>query len=402
MKQKLIFLFLLLLIFVVLIELQCFSGNEIIREIAVVSSKFDPIEKTLDKYRIAHRKCNYSDLEKKEFYNHFRLIFFPCGVENTIETNVNILSRGTRIHSVSLKKDFLDINEDLIFRNIKSFIENGGNAYFSDYSYKLLEGAFRVMEFYDNFPNLGISGQIDLALKNNLFFFCKTPTYKAELPHPGWVVVKSIQNSEVLAVSTFNTIRDIKTSPVISLLERGLGEAIFTSYHRITGDDEISRFIIYRLAYKYLSDKLESKASTWEQTINCTIIDSIREWENFRSYTVPLKEGNNTLYFNAEKGYHQIDLYDSDSNLILSADPGKTFFYININSESDQNITARVYPANPKLLGVYSMVIGSGMRIFPYYKRILFVIFFIVIILALYWINKTIGIKKFSGRSKYF
>jgi hypothetical protein len=376
----------------------CFPDDKKIKEIAVVNSKFDPIEKTLTKYRIAYKKYNYSDLEKKEFYNEFRTIFFPCGVENTIETNINILSRGTRIHSVSLKKDFLEINEEQIYKNINSFIENGGYAYFSDYSFKLLDGAFKSIEFYDDFPNLGISGQINLDLKNNLLFFCKEQNIKADMPHPGWVVVKSIQNSEVLADSTFNTILGLKSSPIISSLRRGLGEAIFTSYHKISGDDDISRFIIYRLAYKYLSKKIADKASAWEQDVNCSIIDSIREWENFRSYAIPVIEGKNTIYFFAEHSFHQIDIYDKENNLITSVDPRKTEFHINIDSESDQYIQVKVYPANPKMLDVYSIVSGGGMRILPYYKRILFVIIFIVIILAIYWINKTIGIKKFSGR----
>ncbi len=398
MKPAVMILFLCIL--TVSIIQPCLPGEKKIKEIAVVNAKYDLIEKTLNKYCIAYKKCNYGDLEKKEFYNEFRTIFFPCGVENTIETNINILSRGTRIHSVSLKKDFLEINEELIYKNIKFFIENGGNAYFSDYSYRLLEGAFKAMDFYDNFPNLGISGQINLELKNNLLFFCKGQDIKADMVHPGWIVIKSIQNSEILAESTFNTIRNSRTSPVISLLKRGLGEAIFTSYHKTAGDDEICRFIIYRSAYKYLSEKIAGKASSWEQDINCTIIDSIREWENYRSYIIPVKKGKNTIYFIAEKGCHQVDLFDAENKFITSEDPDETEFHINIKSESDQNLIAKVYPANPKMLGVYSIVSGSGMRVLPYYKRILYILLFIIIILALYWINKTIGNKKFSGRMR--
>lgn len=379
--------------------MSCQPKNEKLKDIAVVNAKFDDIEKVLNKYRISYKKCNYADLEKKEFFYDYRTFFFPCGVENLIETNVNILSRGTRIHSVSLKKDFLEVNDELIYKNIKSFIEKGGNAYFSDYSYKLLDGAFKSMEFFDGFPNMGIGERINLELKNNLAFFCKERELKVEMPHPGWVVVKSINNSDTLAESTVNTIRGAKKCPIISTIKAGKGETIYTSYHG-EHDDELSRYIVFRLAYKYLLDDLLEKMSHWEQDINCTIIDSIREWESFRSYLFPLKKGNNTIYFSAEKGPFQIDIFDKDKKIIVSKDSRDSKIELNIKSNSGQNILIKIFPANPKMLGVYSIISADGVRIIPYQKTILYFIIFIAIGLSLYWFNKTFGLKKFSGRIK--
>ena len=138
MKEIYRFFFLVLLTF--FFTSLCYSKTQKrIKDIVVVNAKYDKIEKILDKYRIPYKIYNYRDLETDEIYNRHRAIFFPCGVKKLIETNVNILSRGTSIQSVSLKKDFLDINEDKIIKNIKTFIENGGTTYFSGYSYELID-----------------------------------------------------------------------------------------------------------------------------------------------------------------------------------------------------------------------------------------------------------------------
>ncbi|MBN2403915.1 MAG: hypothetical protein JXN64_16180 [Spirochaetes bacterium] len=384
--------------FMLLFIMRCDSSMEKLKDIMVVSAKFEKIEKALNKYSISYNVCSYSDLENSQLYNQHRAIFFPCGVENTIETNINILSRGTTIHSVSLKKDFFEVNEEKIYKNIKSFIKDGGNAYFSGYSYKLLDGAFGSMEFFDNFPNMGISEKINLELKNDLIYFNKDQDIKVDMLHPGWIVAKTINNSVTLAESFFNTIRDFKRSPIISLLKRGSGEIIYSSYHKTSGDDEISRFIIYRLCYKFLSDKLTGKASFWDQKINCNITDSIREWENFRSYIIPIDEGNNTIYFLSEKGPFKINIYDQDKKLILSRESRDTEYDMNIKSGSYQYLILKVFPGNPKMLGAYSIVSANGIKIIPYYKKALYILLFIAVIVSLYWINKTFGLKKFSGK----
>ena len=387
------------LIFLISFCISCNSKPEKLKEIAVINSKFDKIETVLSKYGISYKLYNYSDLENNELYDNYRTIFFPCGVENTIETNIDILSRGTSIHSVSLKKNFLDIDEKKISKNIKSFISNGGNAYFSDYSYKLLNSALGLMEFYDNFPNMGITGTIKLELRKDLMYFHKDEEMKVSMPHPGWIVAKSIQNAETLAESTFPTIRGMKKSPVISLIKTGSCEIIYSSYHK-KSDSDIERFIIYRLVYKYLSDKLADKALFWDQQINCTIADSIRQWENYRSYIIPVDKGTNTIYFASEKGPFTINIFDKDKKLIISKDSRFKETNLVIKTNSYQYLIVKIYPGNPKLLGAYSIVSANGVRFIPYYKKALYTLLVIAIIASLFFINKIFGIKKFSGNFK--
>jgi hypothetical protein len=70
---------------------------------------------------------------------------------------------------------------------------------------------------------------------------------------------------------------------------------------------------------------------------------------------------------------------------------------MNIQSNSFQYLILKIYPAYPKMLGTYSIVSAGGIRLIPYYKKALYTLLFIIIILSLYWVNKTFGFKKFSG-----
>jgi hypothetical protein len=45
--------------------------------VAVVESRFDPIEKVLETYHIPYDLIKFDDLEKAETYAGYRTIFFP-------------------------------------------------------------------------------------------------------------------------------------------------------------------------------------------------------------------------------------------------------------------------------------------------------------------------------------
>ena len=199
------------------------------------------------------------------------------------------------------------------------------------------------MDFYDEFPNIGITGEIKLKLRNELEFFFKKQDMRIYMPHPGWIVPRSVYDAEILAYSRFKTIKDYMTSPIISLLERGKGTAIYTSYHNETGSCELQRYISYRLAYDNLLDSLLKKISFWEQEINSSIIDSIREWEHCRAYKLKLAQGKNTIYFITDKATFQLDVFDKDYKLIVSKDSRETEFFIDIHSNFDQYLIIKIY-----------------------------------------------------------
>lgn len=368
-------------------------------KIAVVKSKFDTIERILQTYGIPHSIIQYSDLETIENLSKFRTIFFPCGIDTPIETNINLLSMGTSIQSVTLKDDYVEIDVNKIYNNISSFIRNGGTAYFSGYSYNFISNAFNNFNFFDDFPNMGIPGSITVELLGDMAAFCGEKSQRLYMSHPGWITVESIDDSDALALGNFKTIKGPKSGPIVSLIKKGKGEAIYTSYHN-NSSDNILRYIIYRISYKYLLDNLFNLASKWEQNINCCIIDSIRPWERWRAYILPLSKGSNSVYFKANKGFYQIDILNRNLELIISADEREKDFNLTISSDSDNYYIIKVYQSLPELCGVYSIVSAQGMRIFPFYKKVFWLLFITSFLIFLYWFIKTFISRKFSGRLK--
>lgn len=368
-------------------------------KIAVVKSKFDNIEKILQAYGVPHSIIRYSDLEADETLSKFNTIFFPCGIDNPIETNINILSRGTSIQAVSLKDDYVEIDINRVYKNISSFIKNGGNAYFSDFSYNFPSNAFNNFNFFDDFPNMGMPGTIRVELLGDLAVFCGEKSQRLFMPHPGWVVVKSIADSETLATGIFETIKGDKSGPIVSLIKKGKGEAIYTSYHS-SSSNNILRYIIYRLSYRHLLDDLLATASRWEQEINCSIIDSIRPWESSRAYILPLKEGSNSVYFKSNKGFYQIDILNKNLELMLSADMRENNLNLSIDSDEDELYIIKIYQSLPELNGIYSIVSAGGMRILPFYKRGLCLILITLLLFFLYWFKTNFISRKFSGLLK--
>ena len=373
-------------------------ANEKIKDIAVIKSQFDKIEKLLKRYCIPYKTLQCHDLEKSEIYNQYRAIFFPCGIVPPIETNVNILSRGTDIKAVYVKEDFSEINKEKIFKNIKSYVLNGGSTYFSGYSFDFLQGAFKPFVFFDNFPNIGMAGKLQVVLMSDLIGFCKEKKLNLYMPHNGWIGIKSITDAEILIKGSYKTPKGLKSGPIVALLKRGGGEIIYTSYHKTGYNKNISRYIIYRISFIHLLNEISEKATTWEQQINSKIIDSILEWEKCRSYYIFLSKGMNTIFFTLEKGLFQIDLFDRKNNLIISKDSNKKNFFLNVNSDSDDYYNLKIYPSFNDGTGAYAVISAKGPRIIPHYTKILYSGISGITLLILFWLKKLIGPKKYSGR----
>ena len=304
-----------------------------------------------------------------------------------METNVNILSRGSKIHTVSLKEDFYEIDKDKIADNIKSFIENGGYAYFSDYSYEFIDRAFDNFYFFRNFPNMGRRGRINLELKDDLSSFCRKRYESLYMPHNGWIAAKSIADADIFAYASFETIDGPNFGPVIARMHIGEGELLYTSCHKNTAN-QISRFIIYRVTHSHLLKDLMSRAAIWNHKINASIIDSIKRWERCRSYIIPLKKGMNTIYFLSDMDAFQIDIFDKENNLVASKDWSNNRFILDIEIEFQDFYILKVYPSQNKGRGVYSIISTSGQRIFPYYKATSYALLFLLIAFLLFWIRR--------------
>jgi protein-S-isoprenylcysteine O-methyltransferase Ste14 len=95
-----------------------------------------------------------------------------------------------------------------------------------------------------------------------------------------------------------------------------------------------------------------------------------------------------------------INIFDKDKQLITSRDSRENEFSINIKSDSFQYMIIKIFPDNPKMLGAFSVISASGIRIIPHYKKALYTLLFIAVIALLYWLNKNFGFKKFHGNFK--
>jgi hypothetical protein len=366
--------------------------------IAVVRNQFDPIEKVLRQYRIPYTVIKFNDLEDPETFEHYRGIFFPSGIESPVESNVNILSRGTSIQGVFLKEDYYEIDKEKVYGNIRSYIKSGGLGYFSGFSFYLLDGALGEFSFFDDFPFMGLAGSLDLYLYGDLKSFYSTDRLSRTIPHSGWVALQSIGDSEILADGQFETPRGSQTGPIVARLERAKGEAYFTSYYEDESMSGLKRFFIHRIVYKDLLKKVHSQVNMWDQKYVTGIVDTVLPGESCRSYSMPLSQGRHTLYFLSREDYFQIDIYDKNNTIVASVQPWLKQFEWPIKVAKDGIYTIKVYPSSGGRFVPFTFSLGKGLRIIPYWRTIILVVFFASILIGLSWIYKVINPRKYSGR----
>jgi hypothetical protein len=335
-------------------------------KIGVVRSQFDRVENLLTRYRIPHDLLSYPDLEKKETLTGYETIFFPCGVNRPVEADIDVYARGFYVHRVLLKRDSPKVDRQKISDNIGEFIRNGGSGYFSDFSYDLVQGAFGCFEFHHDFPNLGMPGVYRADLHGQLYRFARRKTVDMTMTHSGWVLLRSVSDARVLAEGLVETPRGEMKGPLVMMMNRGDGELIYTSYHSDSAFDETMRFAIYRLSMKGLQSHHMKEIRKWNQSVRDEVFDSLLPGEPSRSYFVTLARGRNTIYFYAEKGVFQVDLFDRELNLVISRDAGGSVFSMDVRVAYDGDYTLSVYSTGDSYHNPYSVVAASGWRLIPY------------------------------------
>jgi len=346
------------------------SGVYASERIAVVRSKFDPVERVLDSMKIRYDMIGYRDLENIGAMKKYGVIFFPCGMDHPLERNVNVLSRGNNIQSVALKEDIYEPDEDKIADNVRDFVRSGGCAYFSGYSFDILDKAFDVFEFHDDFPYMGLPGRIESTLEGDLARFAMKNVMALYMGHPGWISVRSVNGAEVIARAAYETPRGHKEGPISCMRHSGSGFFLYTVYHDTVYSD-FRRFNVYRVVGGGLVDSLESRADRWGQQITGRIADALQGNENCRTYMVDLREGTNGIYFKAARGSYQVDVLDRSFSLIESRDTNELLYEFVIHADRDETGYVRVFPATGERHVLYSIVAGHGVRVFPYFFSIL-------------------------------
>lgn len=374
-------------------------GVEAVSAVGVVDARFDRVGEFLKNMKIPFKRISYKDLEKAETYTKYRVIFFPCGIGHPVETNVDVLAQGRRIQSVKLKDNYYTIDLKKVYSYISDFIDMGGSAYFSDFSYTFLQGACQCFNFFDNFANMGLGGHLNMELFGDLKSFVKSNTESKYMYHSGWVVMESIKNAEIIINGYFDTPRGKRNGPIAGILHWGKGEALYTSYHNDSRMDELMRFFILRVLFRNLYDQMSEQVNDFGQKIRGRIVDAIMPGEYRRSYSFTLSPGANTFYFHNETTYFQIDVFDKQGNFIISRDRLQRSFSVDLNSDIKQDYTVRVFPpVTGKKINPFVLVHAVGERRNPQMLKIILIIFSSIAVIILVFLLKKYMVGMKSSR----
>ncbi len=333
--------------------------------IAVVKSRYDDVDKVLTAFRIPHDLLLYRDLEKPEKIAPYRSLFVPSGVDYPIEEMLNVYANNFRFKSVALKPDFYEVDKEKVTRSLKRFVKRGGSAYFSGYSYEYLQKAFDMLEYFDNFPYMGMPSRIEAAVYNDLARFSMKKRIALYMDHPGWIALRAVDDAEVIAFAAFDTPRGVRSGPVSFLARRGGGELLYTSYDSTVFSD-FRRFNVYRIAGAHMLERLEDEAGRWSQTVSGRIVNAIHDGECVRTHRIDLEKGNNTIYVYSEKEFYQIDIVDRGLSLIESRDLPLREQTFTVKSAGRDRCYIRLYPYGNERFGMYAVVSASGRRIITY------------------------------------
>jgi len=313
-----------------------------------------------------------------------------------MDRRIRVVAQHSRIHSVSLNEEYREINMEKAAGLIRDFVEDGGAAYFSGYSYEFLQKAYAPFRFFDDFPFMGMPGRIESRLKYDISRFCVKTKMALYMDHTGWIAVKSALG-QVIVEGEYETPRGKHSGPISFLLHRGDGEILYTSYHSTVFSD-FRRFNIYRVACSDLLKKNCAMAERWDQEITGRIADAIHRGENHRMYYLNLRRGNNTVYYQSDGDPHHLDILDKDMSILHSRDVADTSGRFDVVMEEDDYCFVRIYPSTTARYGAYSLVSASGSRIIPHSRLILkiglgtFALFSLVVVKRLFF-----G-KRYGGR----
>ena len=367
---------LIFLIFLFL-PISTFAKNDI----AVVDADFDQVDKVLKSYHISYDLIKYSDLENFNFIKKYRVIFFPSGIEKKIESNIVVTPFGKSVGTVEYKKNYKPIDLELVSKNLKKYIELGGYAYFSGYSYGLLDKTFNLFEYYYDFPNLGLEGRIIADHIGDMWNFTSYNFTAMYMTFPGWIVLKSVDNGEILSTAKIKTALGEKSSVISSFFYRGSGGFLYCSYYS-TIYSSFKRFNVYRVVGTDLLNRLYKTTNKWEQEVTGSVSDAFHKNEVVRTYRFVLNKGENYLSFVSQSEAFQIDVYDSDMKLILSEDSFDKEQEFLLNSDKKKMIIVKLFPSSKKRWSRFALTMASGSKLFPYKTK--FMIFFGIIFISIF------------------
>ena len=365
-------------------------------KVAVVEARFDSVEETLRKYKIPFTIIPERMLENAEELYQYDLIFFPCGIGISPETSINILSRGTKFEGVTLKNDYYKTDEEKVIKAILSFITEGGIAVFNDYSIPLLAKTTKRLRFYKDFPNIGLSGYYNSNASGDFENFLGRKQYGINFLHSGWVVISHSYSDDNYVSTEVNTPLGIKSAIISGKIPFENGTAYFSSFHESNPMNELLRFLTVRAYSTNYVKKNLRYVGGWDME-TFSILNDISLLEDFsRTYRINKNPGKSTLFVFFSGGQWLVEVYSKDMNLLYSVENQGDILKLDLDSPDEEIIVKTVRLSEESGL-VYSLIVGKGLRLFPYYKRATVWTVLIVLVLSyLFFMKKRRSIKSSS------
>lgn len=341
--------------------------------VAVVKGKYDDVDLVLDNYRIPYDLLEVRDMEDPERLAPYRSLFLPSGADTPLEESLEVYASRLRFQSVTLKRDYHEVDREKIARSLRSFIRGGGSAYVSGYCFEYLQDAFGLFDFFDDFPFMGMPSRVEAELKGDLSRFALKNRMALYPDHPGWIAVQSVRDAEVIAEGTFETPRGARSGPISFIARRGSGEVLYTSYDSTVFSD-FRRFNVYRIAGADLMRDLEADAGRWGRRITGRIVGAVHAGEWAAGHRIDLRRGRNVIYFRSGRDIFQVEVRDEEGFLLESRDhPVREHRFI-VDASRRGHCVVRLYPSPGKRFGTYAVISAAGWGLPPALSLVLPVI----------------------------
>lgn len=363
--------------------------------IGVVSHTYGTIDNYLRKFHIPYTTIPYKELENKDTYKKYDVIYFPSGIEKEINTSLYILSRSRKIEGVtSVDNEYYRIKEDKLASNIEAYVKSGGKAIFCGYSQKFAQKAFNNFILYNNFPNIGLRGNSIIEPQNKLHKYNKN-NISTFFNYEAYWVSSNIKKGHTLAVAKCPTPYGIKKSIIASETKYGKGIFYTIAY---TGTADISQFARYftiNIHFENFRLKLQRLIKAWEQTPIDFAEDKNLESDTSNTYMLKTGSELNTVFAIFESGIYRIDIFDCHKKLVFSKNNITNKFVQDFENISNQNIYVRIFPQGGSTGNIYAIATAEGKRIFPYFRKILLssISLIVLTIVTLY-----LRLRRYAGR----
>ena len=338
---------------------------------AVVEAHFDSTEKILTEYGIGFDLIKEMDLESPEKIMKYDLIFFPCGIGIQPETSMDILSRGTRFAGVSLKDQYYKTDQKKAALTVRNFIASGGVAVFNDFSVEILGRSIPSVQYYDDFPSMGLAGYYNGAVSDDFASFLGRGIFGFNQSHHGWVVVKKTSGATYLS-GEIKTPLGAKNAVISGRIDYEEGSAYFSSFHDGNPDNELMRFLTARAYSRDYIKKNKRYIEAWDLDAADSVYDVSLKGDSVRNYVIRKEDGSGTFFGFFSEGVWLVELYDSRKDLIYSVENRGNILKLDLDGRG-REITVKILRIDGKYGGIYSFVMAEGLRVFPYYKRILLI-----------------------------